>query len=202
MGGSPYSVLEHGSFTCCTQKSSSLLSFRLLILGGGHEWESASLEHIYAYNIEENSWETLECKDDQQHGFPRSRASFGCILENDHIYIFGGRHYSKARGEWALGSCWKVCLNTLTWERLNLTLPIDVSFHTANLGPAGCVYLFGGIGDKQKRINHLYKLRLFMPKLSELSWERLTQSIPNLSLKHEEKLRLLGVPENFVARLH
>ena len=31
----------------------------LLIIGGGHEWESASLQQIHAFDTEENNWNTL-----------------------------------------------------------------------------------------------------------------------------------------------
>ena len=173
----------------------------LLIIGGGHEWESASLQQIHAFDTEENNWNTLACHEDVTHGFPRSRSSFGCELLHNNIYIFGGRHYTKQGGEWALNSCWRLDLELKTWERLNLTLPIDVYFHTSCLSSAGYVYLFGGISDDQKRINHIYRLRVFVPRLSEIAWERITGCIKNLSKKHIPILTRAGVPGNFIHRL-
>ena len=173
----------------------------LLIIGGGHEWESASLELIHAFDVEPSQWNTWSCHADPTHGFPRSRASFGCELLDNYVYIFGGRHYSKQRGEWALNSCWRLNLEDKTWERLNITLPIDVSFHTSCLSSSGYVYLFGGIGDYQKRINHLYRLRVFVPKLSELAWEKTTTCMKNLSKKQIPYLRQAGVPDKFITRL-
>ena len=173
----------------------------LLIIGGGHEWESASLQQIHAFDTEENNWNTWVCQEDVTHGFPRSRSSFGCELLDNYIYIFGGRHYTKQGGEWALNSCWRLDLEQKAWERLNLTLPIDVYFHTSCLSSTGYVYLFGGISDDQKRINHIYRLRVFVPRLSEIAWEKITHCIKNLSKKHIPILTQAGVPGNFIHRL-
>ncbi len=174
------------------------------MIGGGGQWESKTLEVLHAYDLDQDYWHVWKCEGDTQHGYPVSRSSFACELLQDNLCVFGGRHYTKNQGEWGLNSCWMLNLVTLRWQRMQLTLPLDLTFLTSCVDPAGHVYVFGGIRVDKKRSNALFRVRLYVPKLRELCWERVTASMKQawkLSKKHITTLRSLGVPEIFTDRL-
>ncbi len=173
----------------------------LLVLGGGGQFLSKSLNVVHAYDLSTDQWETWKCQEDLQRGFPVSRASFACQLLDDYLYVLGGRHYMKQQGEWILNSCWQLNLDTLSWKRMHLSLPMDLSFPTSCVSPAGYIYLFGGIMDNDKRSKKLFRVRLFVPMLKEICWDFLTGQIKNISRKHIPSLKSAGIPDNFLNRL-
>jgi len=174
------------------------------VLGGGRLFHAERLDKIYAYNFAQNHWYMLHTHPDRVHGFPVARCSFGCAQEGNSVYISGGRHYSADVEHRSLSDVWHLRLDTLQWTKLQMRLPDPLYFHSAVISPSGHMYVFGGVHKDGFRAPYLYKIRLpqAMPKLAELCWEKVCGCARVQKILTSEHLTTMGVPWNFIDRLH
>lgn len=93
----------------------------------------------------------------------------------------------------------------MRWKLLRpATLPRPLHFHGAASAGNGVMYVFGGIektDDVPSRTNHVYRVWVTVPKLSDICWTAMTALQPDLPQLGFERLVREGVPEHFVKRL-
>jgi N-acetylneuraminic acid mutarotase len=138
--------------------------------------------------------------------YPERRKFHSCILVDDHIYVFGGM-YSDLETFKPVENClWRLNLNEIKWEKLNIKMPVLTYFHAACVNLNGQIFLHGGVKatddySSQSRINHLYTIMVKVPKLSEICWTKLIANYPNLLNFNQKKLVDIGLPTCFINRI-
>ncbi|ELU05503.1 hypothetical protein CAPTEDRAFT_184186 [Capitella teleta] len=170
---------------------------RLYLFGGGQFSNAEGLDCVHVYCIDHNYWALEETMPDENNGFPKSRKYFGCAQRDNIVIICGGEHPKSE----ALDDLWTLDLNQLQWRRLNCSLPKPIYFHRVALTPSGKLYIYGGIVGDSERTSKLLSVQIFFPKLSELSWERLTEHFHSLHQRTRSELQMLGIPPSFLHRL-
>ena len=183
---------------------SFLFACRLVLVGGGFERNCAKLDHIYLYYIDSNHWEKRETITNTQNLYPGPRACFACVLYEDWLYIFGGQCYSEDEDKETelLQDAWRLNLKSYQWEMLcHLFLPFKNSFPTACLAPNGCVHLYGGIFPDWERSDKIFRALIFVPKLSEISFEKIMTCLRSRNQLDVDALRNIGIPSHFINRL-
>ena len=172
------------------------------MIGGGHLSGAEPLHELHSFDFSSKSWTLLATSPDPHHGYPMSRSCFGCVQHGTHIIICGGRHYITADliNE-GLSDVWWLHLEAMQWNKLDISLPTPTFFHGMAITPSGCLYIFGGIANGEKRVADLYKLQIFLPTLSELAWNVVVEKIPEWRNISHQTLLQLGVPVSFVKRL-
>lgn len=164
------------------------------------------METIPAFDISLNKWKTIKTLSDPNiatnNGYPEPRKFHSCVQQQTdngiEVVIAGG---SKADSVY-LDDIWKLNLTTHQWTKFAQTsLPYQLFFHDAATNGNGCMYTFGGTTQRSDRMNDLHKMWIKIPKLSEISWEAMIHYWPRLYSMEPEKLRLLGVPDEFVNRV-
>ncbi|KMQ97665.1 kelch domain-containing protein 10-like protein [Lasius niger] len=175
----------------------------IYVLGGGTSSESYGFLKIPAFDLETNSWRTLNTQGDNDiTAVPEPRRCHGSVQYTDErsgvtsVFISGGYN-----GDWVFSDVWRLDLSTLQWTCLReCILPYPVYFHSAALIPEGRMYIFGGI-VKVQRTNAVYSAWLTIPKLSEICWQALNYYYPKLKDYSPDKLLDIGIPLKFVQRL-
>ena len=177
--------------------------FSFYVFGGGRLYHAESLEKIYKYNYAQNHWTEIQTQPDPVYGYPKARCSFGFSQEGNSVYVSGGRHYSMEVEHEALSDFWHFRLDTLKWDRLELLLPKPLYFHCSVISPGGYMFIFGGVLPDGMRSPYLFRLRLpnYVPKLLELSWEKVCEPLRRSKKVNQETLSDLGVPWNLVERI-
>ncbi|KAK3603759.1 hypothetical protein CHS0354_023375 [Potamilus streckersoni] len=177
---------------------------RFYVFGGGQLNYAHSLDKIFAYDFNRNHWEVLSTRPDVRTGqYPKSRCSFGLVHKDQHVFICGGRHYSDSIEHESLSDFWHFNLNKLQWTEISVQLPGPIYFQSTVASPTGYMYMYGGVISYGLRTSKLYKIRLpfLVPKLSELSWERVCQIFRKKKNFTRNDLVSVGVPWNFIDRL-
>ena len=83
----------------------------------------------------------------------------------------------------------------------HLFLPFKNSFPTACLAPNGCVHLYGGIFSDWERSHKIFRALIFVPKLSEISFEKITTCLRSRSQLDVDVLKNIDIPSYFINRL-
>ena len=161
-----------------------------------------SLERLHAFDFEREAWSLESTISDPDHGYPKPRSCFGCVQRGNIAVICGGRYYDMNMTKFeGTADIWTLTLNNLQWSKLGFDLPTATYFHGAGLSSTGMLYVYGGIVDGDMRTSKLYNTQLFFPKLAELSWQRVVESVPNLHTVPLDAIYELGIPHAFVNRL-
>ncbi len=179
----------------------SQISFRFIVLGGGHLSGAEPLDDVFAYYYEDNKWEKIHTLPDNEHGYPKPRSCFGCVQKDDMVLISGGRHYDITVINEGLNDLWMFSVSKLQWNKLPAVLPFPTYFHTMVISPSGYLYMYGGITEHDLRSDKLFKARIFFPKLTELCWETITSVTNHLHKLPQDMLIDLGIPYSFIERL-
>ncbi|KAL3848243.1 hypothetical protein ACJMK2_019112 [Sinanodonta woodiana] len=177
---------------------------RFYVFGGGRLHYAHGLDKVFAYDFSRNHWEVLCTQPDTKSGqFPKSRCSFGLVQKDQHVFICGGRHYTDSLDHESLSDFWHFNLIKLQWTEISVQLPDPIYFQSTVASPTGYMYMYGGVISNGLRTSKLYKVRLpfLLPKLSELSWERICQIFRKTSNFTCEDLISIGVPWNYIDRL-
>ena len=132
------------------------------------------------------------------------------------VYVFGGTHcFVEAENDEdvlrMVENCvWRLDLTTCRWQKMEISHPKPTFFHATCVDDAGNIYFHGGnsqIRNFGGRINHLYRLRVKIPSLSELCWVECLKNAKDLKgLRHasmdmQRQLIKLGYPANFLRRI-
>lgn len=180
---------------------------KLYIIGGGTgEWAFELME-IPIFDLESKTWSIQIPKADDSTEptvRPLARKCHSAVQVNtgkhSQVFVAGG-----SDGESVFNDVWRLDLETLQWTLMRKTiLPCPLYFHSATVTSYGCMYMFGGIEPKRNtasRNNNLYKIWLCIPKLSEICWEAVLYTYPNLINKSRATLLNYGIPIHFVDRL-
>ena len=94
-------------------------------------------------------------------------------------------------------------------ELLNLlllqVLPSPRFFHSAAVTTTGCMYIYGGVEQKnrftQSRTSQVVKMWLVIPPLLELCWQKLCETSAVGTPCGIRTLASLGIPRYLIARL-
>lgn len=179
-------------------------STHIYILGGGTREHTFDLEKVPAFDFTRNKWTTIRTKSDpnakDNGGYPEPRKFHSCVqqctADGIEVIIAGGFQSDAIQFD----DIWKLNLRTYQWTRYAQTkLPRKLHFHDAAIANNGCMYVFGGISGT--RNNHLHKMWLKIPKLSDMCWEALQHYHPALSKAEKTTLLQAGVPHNYAAQV-
>lgn len=171
---------------------------RLYVFGGGRSYLCYNFEQMPVFDMESNIWSEVDTIPDSQYGFPAPRRCHSCVQLKKDAYIAGGYD-----GEKIFGDIWRLCLVTLRWRKLPVMLPEPVYFHSADVTPAGCMYIFGGVTViEHVRTSSVYRVWLQPPpSLKELCWSWIIDHVPRIGKLSKEKLLQLGIPHDCVWRI-
>lgn len=182
---------------------------KLYIIGGGTgEWASELME-VPVFDIETRTWNILAAKADHSSTETKSPLPRKChsaiqidTPDGAQVFVAGG-----SDGEFIFNDIWRLNISDLQWTLMKKTmLPHPLFFHSSSVTSYGCMYVFGGLEQKDDdepcRNNSLYKVWLCIPKLSEICWEALLNFHPNLDQVDSKSLLNIGVPIHLVQRLH
>lgn len=176
----------------------------IYILGGGTRECTFDLESLPAFDLTLNKWTSIKTKPDphsnRNGGYPEPRKFHSCVQQNTddgiEVIIAGG---FKTNVD-LFDDIWKLNLRTYQWTRYAQTkLPHKLHFHDATIANNGCMYIFGGISGS--RNNHLHKMWLRIPKLSDMCWEALQVYNPALNKIEKSTLLQVGVPQKYAAQV-
>lgn len=172
--------------------------FRLYVFGGGTAHLAFPLDKIPAFEVQSGIWQETQTKPDKVHGYPRTRKCHSCSLFRNEAYVCGGLD-----GEDIMDDIWKLNLTTYEWTKIPTSLHLPVYFHSADITPDGCLYIFGGVTRIDDiRTNCVQRIWLILPTLQELCWENMCLTLDMKRLqKHRSKLFEIGVPMHFIERL-
>lgn len=179
-------------------------STHIYILGGGTREHTFDLEKVPAFDFTRNKWTTIRTKSDtnakDNGGYPEPRKFHSCVqqctTDGIEVIIAGGFQSDAIQFD----DIWKLNLRTYQWTRYAQTkLPKKLHFHDATIANNGCMYVFGGISGS--RNNHLHKMWLKIPKLSDMCWEALQHYHPTLSKAEKTTLLQVGIPQNYAAQV-
>ncbi|XP_073845762.1 scruin like at the midline isoform X1 [Musca autumnalis] len=187
----------------------------IYVLGGGTSHTVYDLQRIPAFNLETNRWDHFDTLPDrtapssQDPGYPKARKCLSCVqhtASNGDIeaFITGG-----LQGDFNtyFDDIWKLNLRTKQWYKIHTaTLPRPLYFHSAAHAGNGCMYIFGGIEYNEvqrdmRRRNHLFKMWMTIPKLSDICWDAITYYNHNLHRFDRATLLNAGIPQRYVNRL-
>ncbi|XP_005190212.1 kelch domain-containing protein 10 homolog isoform X2 [Musca domestica] len=187
----------------------------IYVLGGGTSHTVYDLQRIPAFNLETNRWDHFDTLPDrtvainQDLGYPKARKCLSCVqhtTSNGDIeaFITGG-----LQGDFNtyFDDIWKLNLRTKQWYKIHTAvLPRPLYFHSAAHAGNGCMYIFGGIEYNEvqrdmRRRNHLFKMWMTIPKLSDICWDAITYYNRNLHKFDRATLLNAGIPQRYVNRL-
>lgn len=178
------------------------------MLGGGTADWAFELMEIPTFDLETRKWTTLFAKADDSAPvsiIPFSRKCHSAVQVSTptgvQVFVAGGYD-----GNVVFNNVWRLNLENLQWTLMKKSiLPNNVYFHSASVTSFGCMYIFGGIISKQTnmiwRSNDMYKMWIYIPKLSEMAWEALLHYCPDLGDTDRNSLLNLGIPKHFVDRV-
>lgn len=181
-------------------------SNHIYILGGGTREHTFDLEMMPTFDISLNKWTTIKTKPDPNAkdtaGYPEPRKFHSCVQQctpdGIEVIIAGGFQSDRIQFD----DIWKLNLRTYQWTRYAQTkLPKKLHFHDAAIAKNGCMYIFGGIFGGMSRNNHLHKMWLKIPKLSDMCWEALQHYHPTLSKANPSTLLQSGIPHTYAAQV-
>ncbi|XP_021185054.2 kelch domain-containing protein 10 homolog [Helicoverpa armigera] len=181
---------------------------KLYIIGGGTGDWAFELMEIPMFDFDNNTWRILTPKADDSSKdtiAPLPRKCHSAVqIESPtgaQVFVAGG-----SDGQSVFEDIWRLNISDLQWTLMQKTvLPHPLYFHSSAVTSSGCMYVFGGIEPKEdaaSRNNILYKVWLCVPKLSEICWEALLHFHPNLDQVDGRSLLNIGIPSEFVQRLH
>ena len=170
----------------------------IFIFGGGTSTEAYGFYRIPVYNLKLQKWTIVKSVSDAIHGYPPPRRCHGLVTFNQHVYICGGYD-----GETIFNDLWKFDTSSLTWTKLNATVPFKLFFHGCAVTPSGKLVVHGGVMDttsifRSKSINYTW---LTIPSLREIAWEALLYYYPDIKSVKRTDLLYEGIPINLVDRL-
>lgn len=156
-------------------------------------------------NIDEMEDEVIAPVDDaqmkpdhleQQQGYPGARRSHSCVLWNNSVYMLAG---FNDRTHVPFDDFWRLDLASYRWHKLHTSFYHPISFHTAVVTPAGCMYVYGGTkANTSVRLDKLCKIWLTVPPLKELSRSCLFHQLDDQQQLNVDELNRIGVPRNIV----
>ncbi|XP_052859996.1 kelch domain-containing protein 10 homolog [Anopheles cruzii] len=181
---------------------------KIYVFGGGTSESAFILSTIPVYDIKTNQWEYVVTTPDSKArlpGTPAARKCHSCVQirteQGVEVIVAGGYD-----GNAYFRDIWKLNLMSLQWTLMKKSrLPYPLFFHDATVTTDGCMYVFGGIkfnNNTDVRTHSLYKMWTTIPRLSAIAWEALLHYIPNLHSRTKEQLLELGIPRQFVDRIH
>lgn len=185
----------------------------IYVFGGGTSLSAFPLKVVPTFNVETRTWTMLKTKRSDVGrrlasasgefpdipGYPARRKCHTAVQVQDDVYICGG-----CSGTRVFDDIWRFHIPTLQWYFIPTRLPIPLSFHTACVTPAGCMYIFGGVTNIERslRTNKVFKMWLKVPKLKEMAWDALTTTNDNIKRNKNQHLLEVGIPRDFVSRVH
>eukprot|EP00035_Acanthoeca_spectabilis_P030333 m.8971 g.8971 ORF g.8971 m.8971 type:complete len:451 (-) comp4125_c0_seq1:808-2160(-) len=179
----------------------------ILVIGGG--WPNVPagtvLDEIHAFSTVENTWQRVQCKPDENAGFPLARRSHTCTLVGTSIFLLGGANSLNA--PFPSGEVWALETKEWQWRHLPTEWPVPSYFHTTVSSRDGRLYTFGGVnsvlemagGERNERHNRVccFNALKGVPSLSELA----TQAVATYFGRRGPLLAELGVPRHLLTRL-
>ncbi|KAJ8301763.1 hypothetical protein KUTeg_020750 [Tegillarca granosa] len=192
----------------------------LLIVGGTSGWMYNM--DVHKLDLQTAKWEKLV---NTSRFSPESRYRHEVVCCENKLFMFGGGRANAAFGlekvkylieregdvyivgglydQTILDDIWKLCLRTYKWTKLSTKLQIPVYFHSADVTPEGCMYVFGGVCKYDNvRTNGIQRIWLQIPSLQEIVWDKMCSSLDMESLSADKNyLFHLGIPMHFLDRL-
>lgn len=181
--------------------------------GGGTSGISFSLENLPVFDLIDRQWSFIQTNPDPIHNYPVSRKFHSVFPFSDNqIVIFGGAHTNPEsfRHTVVNDNIWTFDFTKFEWSRLTLSMPRPTYFHAAALNEHGEIWSHGGLASTQTllysetRITTLYKIHIYVPKLSEICWNLTLNSISNRIefLNDRSLFRKLQIPKRFSQRVY
>ncbi|XP_072174646.1 kelch domain-containing protein 10-like [Diadema setosum] len=164
---------------------------RLYVIGGGTSQMAFTLEQLNVFDTETRQWELMDTYPDAIHGFPGPRRCHGCAQLDNVGYITGGYD-----GERIYDDIWTLSLDTRKWTKLTAKLPQPVYFHASAITPSGCLFIHGGVLDKEgrRRTKSLVRVWVRMQPLLQLAWSCVRSLLKDPSTVRKDTLQAMGVP--------
>ncbi|KAL5015388.1 hypothetical protein ScPMuIL_009658 [Solemya velum] len=172
----------------------------LYLFGGGTAIETHDFETLWRFDVQNHVWQTIKTYPDSVNGFPLGRRCHSCSQFQDDVYICGG----LSRGLKGFDDLWKFSLVFHTWTQIPSRMDQPKFFHSADITPEGCLFIFGGVTEYDtKRTNKISKIWLQIPSLKESAWECICQVLNMDKIAEQTELSLLslGIPRNYAKRL-
>lgn len=190
----------HSKYTPDSRYRHEMVSdgFKLYVFGGGTANAAFPLDKIPSYDVNCGVWQEIQTKPDKTNGFPRTRKCHSCSLFKNEAYICGG-----IDGMDIIDDIWKLNLQTFEWTKLPTILQLPVYFHSADITPDGCMYVFGGVTKVDDvRTNCVQRIWLTLPSLQELCWENMCSKFDMNKLQRKRsELFEIGIPMHYIERL-
>ncbi|XP_057321437.1 kelch domain-containing protein 10 homolog [Microplitis mediator] len=182
----------------------------IYIFGGvvdGSGLNPSSFGQISAFDLEKCCWKIVNTHGDENHipQYPSERDYFGVTSYADpdsgeiHVVISGGM-VNNLRD--TFNDVWRLNLTSLKWtclERFGTALPCPVNNHSMTVSLAGKLFTFGGyffnnVTEQEICLSSLHSTRLRIPKLTDICWEAVFHSYPNLKSMTDKEIMSLGLP--------
>lgn len=175
------------------------------------------LDVQWRYDLHARRWECVDSLADPavagsrstaaSCGKPVDRMFTSCVTYGDSVYVVGGSAMTWAgpKSNPVLADIWRLHLPTLQWTLLPVRLPEGLWFHSVDVSPSGCMYIFGGFTDLagRKPTRKLWRVYLEAPpSLSSLCWRTVLKAGDfRLEKNTDDELRDMRVPLCFVSAL-
>lgn len=160
----------------------------ILVVGGGTTLEAFPLDSIPAFHLPSQRWVEYKTLPDERTGeYPQPRTFHSLVQMPDHgpVIIAGGNNDGVS-----MRDIWRLDLDTRRWTKLSkCRLPYRLFFHDATVTPDGCMFIFGGVRERNGpvRTNNLFKLWLQLPPLQAITAEAIRYWLRVFPEEEEEK---------------
>lgn len=180
---------------------------QLFILGGGTSSECFGFQRVPVFELATRTWRSQSTIGNSHVvaiDTPPARRCHGCVQIQSDAFIFGGTD-----GVTIFDDLWKLNLNSYTWSRFDLTMPIPLFFHGAAIADSGRLTVFGGVKEistdpeARTRTNDMFEAWLKIPTLQEMAWNSFISNcdIDDLAKCSYKGLQRYGIPRSYMPLL-